>query len=158
MRVLRRDSDRRPDDADTVETDTPAADRPTTTPTTTTRESEVVVEQWSVADAIVAVIGAGFAVVGALVLIRTGIDGSWFRPVEEVADVRHTPLLGAIELGGGVLLMLAAAPAAGPSPPSAASASPWPVPWPPSRTTRSYGSWRSKSAGPGSSPAPGSWS
>jgi len=109
MRVLRRDSDRRPDDADTVETDTPAADTPATTPTTTTRESEVVVEQWSVADAIVAVIGAGFAVVGALVLIRTGIDGSWFRPVEEVADVRHTPLLGAIEVGGGVLLMLAAA-------------------------------------------------
>lgn len=100
MRVLRRE-------ADTVETGTPVTDTPTTA--TTTRESEVVVEQWSVADAIVAVIGAGFAVVGALVLMRTGIDSSWFRPVEEVADVPHTPLLGALELGGGVLLMLAAA-------------------------------------------------
>jgi hypothetical protein len=125
MRVLRRDPN--PDAVDTVETDAdtrPAseADEPTerraffrrerdvpASTTTTTRESEVVVEQWSIADAIVAVIGAGFAVVGALVLIRTGVDRSWFRPVEEVADMQHTPLLGALELGGGVLLMLAAA-------------------------------------------------
>jgi hypothetical protein len=77
--------------------------------TSTTRESEVVTEQWSFADAVVALIGAGLALVGALVLVRTGIDASWYRPVETVADADHTPLLGALEVGAGVLLMLAAA-------------------------------------------------
>ena len=76
---------------------------------TTTREREVVVDQWSFADAVVAIIGAGLALVGALVLVRTGIDASWYRPIEHVADARHTPLLGAIEVGAGVLLMLTAA-------------------------------------------------
>lgn len=108
MRVLRRDPNPDPDAVDTVEHREPTP-TPTPTASTTTRESEIVTEHWSVADAIVAVIGAGFALVGALVLIRTGVDRSWFRPVEEVADMKHTPLLGAIELGGGVLLMLAAA-------------------------------------------------
>ncbi|HEY8545038.1 MAG TPA: hypothetical protein VIL36_08320 [Acidimicrobiales bacterium] len=77
--------------------------------TTTTREREVVVDQWSVADAVVAIIGAGLALVGALALVRTGIDRTWFRPVETVADADHTQLLGALELGAGVLLMLTAA-------------------------------------------------
>ena len=72
-------------------------------------EREIVVEQWSFADAVIAIIGAGMALIGALVLVRTGVDGSWFRPLEEVADATHTPLLGALELGAGVVLMLTAA-------------------------------------------------
>jgi hypothetical protein len=99
---LRRDHDRDNDGVD---------DRAEREPATTTmhRESEVVVDQWSFADAVVGVIGAGLALVGALVLVRTGIDASWYRPVETVADATHTPLLGAIEVGAGVLLMLTAA-------------------------------------------------
>lgn len=100
---LRRDHDR---DNDGVDDRT---EREPVTTTTMHREREVVVDQWSFADAVVAIIGAGLALVGALVLVRTGIDASWYRPVETVADATHTPLLGALEVGAGVLLMLTAA-------------------------------------------------
>lgn len=100
---LRRGHDRDDDGVDD------RAEREPVTTTTVHRESEVVVDQWSFADAVVGVIGAGLALVGALVLVRTGIDASWYRPVETVADATHTPLLGAIEVGAGVLLMLTAA-------------------------------------------------
>ena len=146
MRVLRRESDRDADAADTVETDAdgtvvekkkpvwkrfertgktddsptvvtgravrpaaPAARAAPAEPEVTRTEREIVVEQWSFADAVIAVIGAGMALIGALVLVRTGVDGSWFRPVEEVVDATHTPLLGLLELGAGVLLMFTAA-------------------------------------------------
>src|SRR5687768_16125225 len=68
---FRRDNDRDDDGRD---------DRTEPVTTTTTRESEVVVDQWSFADAVVAIIGAGLALVGALVLIRTGVDRTWYRP------------------------------------------------------------------------------
>lgn len=110
---LRRDRDRDgvPDRQEAVDRDRDGRDDRTepVTPVTTTRESEVVIERWSIADALVAVIGAGLALVGGLALVRTGVDSSWYRPVERVADADHTPLLGAIELGAGVLLMLTAA-------------------------------------------------
>lgn len=124
MRVLRRepDPDEGPvdttpdtdtDDADATVRERPVArervDRTPETETTTTRESEVVREHWSIADAIIAVVGAGLALVGAIALIRTGVDRTWFQPVERVAEADHTALLGAGELGAGVLLMLAAA-------------------------------------------------
>jgi hypothetical protein len=113
MRVLRRD----PEGTDTIETTEETTDtepvtrtepvtETTTTPTVTS--SEIEAERWSVADAVVAVVGAGLALVGAIALVRTGVDKSWFRPVVNVLDARHTPLLGAIELGAGVLIMLSA--------------------------------------------------
>ena len=86
-------------------TATTAPSPPTTTTTTT---SEVEAESWSIADAVVAVVGAGLALVGAIALVRTGVDKSWFTPVRNVLDFRHTALLGAIELGAGALLMLSA--------------------------------------------------
>jgi hypothetical protein len=52
-------------------------------------------------------IGAALAVVGAVALVRTGIDASWFRPRVEVLDADHTALLGAVEIGAGLLLLLA---------------------------------------------------
>jgi hypothetical protein len=51
--------------------------------------------------------GAALAVVGSVVLLRTGIDGTWFRPRIEVLDADHTALLGALEIGAGLLLLLA---------------------------------------------------
>ena len=87
-------------------TATTAPSPPTTT--TTTTSSEVEAESWSIADAVVAVVGAGLALVGAIALVRTGVDKSWFTPVVNVLDFRHTALLGVIELGAGVLLMLSA--------------------------------------------------
>jgi hypothetical protein len=51
--------------------------------------------------------GAALAVVGSVALLRTGIDGTWFRPQIEVLDADHTALLGALEIGAGLLLLLA---------------------------------------------------
>jgi hypothetical protein len=50
--------------------------------------------------------GAALAVVGSVALVRTGIDGTWFRPRVEVLDADHTALLGALEIGAGLLLLL----------------------------------------------------
>jgi hypothetical protein len=61
---------------------------------------------WSPAAILATVAGAALAVVGAVTLIRTGINETWYRPVVEVLDANHTPLLGAIEVGAGALLLL----------------------------------------------------
>src|SRR5262245_55958904 len=64
---------------------------------------------WSVGSAVAAIVGAAYAVIGLIGLIRAGIDESWYRPVVQVLDANHTPLLAALEVGGGVLLLVAAA-------------------------------------------------
>jgi len=46
-------------------------------------------------------------VVGVVAAARTGIDDTWYRPVEAVAGLRHTQLLGGLEVGVGVLLVIA---------------------------------------------------
>ena len=51
--------------------------------------------------------GAALASVGSVSLLRTGIDDTWFRPRTEVLDADHTALLGALEIGAGLLLPLA---------------------------------------------------
>ncbi len=51
--------------------------------------------------------GAALATIGALALVRTGVDDSWYEPVEHVAGIDHSPLLGAVELGVGALVVLA---------------------------------------------------
>jgi hypothetical protein len=51
-------------------------------------------------------VGAALAVVGAVALLRTGIDETWFRPRVEVLNADHTALLGALEIGAGLLLLL----------------------------------------------------
>lgn len=61
---------------------------------------------WNLASVVAVAAGAALAVVGVVALIRTGINDTWFRPVEQVLDANHTPLLGAIEVGAGVLLVL----------------------------------------------------
>jgi hypothetical protein len=50
--------------------------------------------------------GAALAVVGSVAVLRTGIDGTWFRPRIEVLDADHTALLGALEVGAGLVLLL----------------------------------------------------
>jgi hypothetical protein len=56
-------------------------------------------KRWDTAGFLTAAYGAA--------LVRTGVDGSWYEPVTEVAGVRQSPLMGAIELGAGVVLVLA---------------------------------------------------
>jgi hypothetical protein len=51
--------------------------------------------------------GAALAVVGAVALLRAGVDDTWYRPRVEVLDADHTALLGALEVGAGIVLLLA---------------------------------------------------
>ena len=50
--------------------------------------------------------GAALAVVGVVAAARTGINDTWYRPVADVAGLRHTPLLAALEAGVGGLLVI----------------------------------------------------
>jgi hypothetical protein len=53
-------------------------------------------------------IGAGgaLAVIGIVALVRGDLNESWDQPVTTVLEIDHTPLLAALEVGAGVLLML----------------------------------------------------
>jgi hypothetical protein len=53
--------------------------------------------------------GIGMLVLGVIVLLDTGFDGFPDQPVTEVAGLEHTPLLGVIDIGFGVLLLAGAA-------------------------------------------------
>lgn len=68
---------------------------------------ELVENRWNLGSVLVLLAGAGLAVLGFAVLARTGINSTWYRPVENVAGIRHTPLLAAVEAGVGVVLVLA---------------------------------------------------
>jgi hypothetical protein len=68
---------------------------------------DVVVTRWSIADLVVTLVGVGLIVAGALALARAGVDDTWYSPVAEVVGANHTALLGAAEVGAGVLIVLA---------------------------------------------------
>jgi hypothetical protein len=63
--------------------------------------------RWNLGSVVVLLAGAALAVLGGVALARTGVNETWFRPVQEVAGIRHTPLLAAIETGVGLLLVAA---------------------------------------------------
>jgi len=68
---------------------------------------DLVESRWNLGSVLVLLAGAALAVVGVVAAARTGIDDTWYRPVEAVAGLRHTQLLAALEAGGGVLLVIA---------------------------------------------------
>ena len=68
---------------------------------------DLVESRWSLGSVVVLLAGAALAVVGVVAAGRTGIDNTWYRPVEAVAGLRHTPLLAALETAVGVLLVIA---------------------------------------------------
>jgi hypothetical protein len=68
---------------------------------------DLVESRWNLGSVVVVLAGAALAVVGVAAAARTGIDDSWYRPVEAVAGLRHTPLLAAVETTVGVLLVVA---------------------------------------------------
>lgn len=68
---------------------------------------DLVENRWNLGSVLVLLAGAALAVLGLVAAARTGINGTWYRPVEEVAGIRHTPLLAALEVGVGVLLVIA---------------------------------------------------
>jgi len=63
--------------------------------------------RWDLGSVLAVGAGAVLAVIGAVALVRTGVDDSWYEPVDQVLGMNHTPLLGAVEIGVGVLLVLA---------------------------------------------------
>jgi hypothetical protein len=67
---------------------------------------ELVQYKWSPANVIVVLAGVALAALGVVALIRTEINETWYTPVETVARINHTPLLGAIEVGVGALLVI----------------------------------------------------
>jgi hypothetical protein len=116
MRVLHRNRgdvpearDREPGEATGQPDDTqPAAPEPVETERVETERVErvdVVDRRWSPGTALVALAGAALAVVGIVALTRTGINQSWYTPVEQVGGIDHTALLAAIEVGVGALLV-----------------------------------------------------
>jgi hypothetical protein len=64
-------------------------------------------KRWDTFGFLTAAYGTALAAMGTVALVRTGIDESWYRPVTEVLGVRQSPLMGAIELAAGVVLVLA---------------------------------------------------
>ena len=64
--------------------------------------------QWSPAQLVAVVLGLASIVLGVFVLTRTGLDlGDLTEPKDTVLGFDHTPLLGLVEIGFGVLLTLA---------------------------------------------------
>jgi hypothetical protein len=84
-------------------------------------ESGVVVEDrttaaypWSPAQIVAVIIGIASVILGIAALARTGLPvDNMTGPHEEVLGLRHTPLLGVIEIGFGVLLILSGVVAGG---------------------------------------------
>jgi citrate lyase beta subunit len=68
---------------------------------------DLVESRWSLASVLVLLAGAALAVLGVVAAARTGINATWYRPVEQVAGLTHTPLLAALETAVGVLLVIA---------------------------------------------------
>jgi hypothetical protein len=68
---------------------------------------DLVESRWNLGSVLVVLAGAALAVLGWVAAARTGLNETWYRPVEEVAGLRHTPLLAAVEAGGGVVLVIA---------------------------------------------------
>lgn len=67
---------------------------------------DVVRRQWSPANVVVVLAGVALAALGVLALIRTEINQTWYTPVETVGHIDHTPLLAALEVGAGALLVI----------------------------------------------------
>jgi hypothetical protein len=65
---------------------------------------------WSPAQVVALVAGAGLVVLGVIALLRTGLDTDQLTGEEvAVAGLHHTALLGLIEIGFGLLLVMAGA-------------------------------------------------
>ena len=64
---------------------------------------------WSTSQLAALLIGAGFIVLGAVALNRTGFSTSQlYEPSERIWTLGHTPLLAIIELGFGIAMVIAA--------------------------------------------------
>lgn len=70
-------------------------------------DRSVTVHPWSPAQIVALVIGAAFVILGIAALTRTGFPTNHLdSPHKEILGFRHSPLLGAIEIAFGALLIL----------------------------------------------------
>jgi hypothetical protein len=65
--------------------------------------------RWAFDSVICGIIGVAFAIVGLIAMSRAGMDAPLSDPAVEVLGFGHTALLGLIEVGVGVALLIAAA-------------------------------------------------
>ena len=114
MSLLHRTRD---DDTDITEADRHDGDEVTTATTTRVDDDSAVApvptktreRTWTFAPGqlISFAVGLGFIAVGAVALIRAGVDGNLARPTVEVLSLSHTAWLGLAEVGLGALLLIA---------------------------------------------------
>lgn len=138
MRVLKRDPDDGPKAtdrrrADTVDAATADADTaghrwawgrrtvtvPVTVPERAIRRTAVVPSRsfgrtgrWSspsLGPLVAIASGVALAIIGSVALMRAGVDETWFQPRVQVLDADHTALLGVLEIGAGVALIVSGA-------------------------------------------------
>jgi vacuolar-type H+-ATPase subunit I/STV1 len=82
--------------------------RRTRTDRADTVEETIRGRHWSPAQIVALVVGVAAVVFGIVALAKTGIHGDELRsPHREVWSFHHTPLLAVVEIGFGVLLVLA---------------------------------------------------
>ena len=62
---------------------------------------------WSPAQFVIAILGGFFIVLGVLVLADSGVD-DWVSPQVTIWGLAHTPLMAVIEIGVGLLALMAA--------------------------------------------------
>jgi hypothetical protein len=63
--------------------------------------------EWNPGQIVLIAAGVLFIVFGLIALLRGGLGGSLTEPFVDVFGFEHTPLLGLIEVGSGVVLLLA---------------------------------------------------
>jgi hypothetical protein len=74
----------------------------------------VVAHPWSPAQIVAVVLGIAYVLLGIAALARTGLPvDHMMSPQHDVLGFRHTPLLGAIEIGFGALLIVSGVVAGG---------------------------------------------
>ena len=74
------------------------------------RDTPVDAMPWSPLQIIGMLVGVGFTVLGIVAVARTGFDTAHiYTPRVTVWHIRHNPLLGVIEIGFGVLMIVASA-------------------------------------------------
>jgi len=91
-----------------IDRPTPIDDRQATYGVTERRASATTTRTWSVAQIVGLIVGIGYTALGIAAVVDTGFDTNHLdTPHHVVWSFAHSPLLGAIEIAFGVLMILA---------------------------------------------------
>ncbi len=82
---------------------------PVTDPVVSADQTAVTtVRRFSIGQLLSGIVGLILVVFGVVALVRTGIDGTFNRPVADVVGLAHSSIIGLVELGVGLLILLGA--------------------------------------------------